>query len=1024
MKRKRGCSVLQALEHRTLFAVTDLDTAFGTGGKALLDHLAQAADNVNQAALTPDNKIVIGGSSIENSIQHATLARLNLDGSLDTSFGAGGQIKLAAPTAFNDLIVNANSTITTLSATSTAPIMTRYTSTGAIDPTFSLSTTPSGTPTDIAPRSDGLLYVTVGNNIMRIDANGIADGTFGVGGVLAIPVESGGVQFRPQKAVALADGSVIVGGVYGTTSPSVSRAAFRHYSSTGVLDSAFGTSGTLQLSSLSTSMICTKLMLDPSGQILATVSDNSAFQGYVSRFSQGGVLDSGFDGDGIATINPSAARSELIGDIVPDGNGGYLGITMIFTNIQNGDGASYIFRLTGSGAVDSNYANSGFSTSFTSPFEFNSGNPRLLLPGDGSLYHVTAMTEPTFFRPTDQYVYKFDASNGARDLSYAGTGRASVGFIGSSSITLTRTSSLMPDGGVAFAGNINDTGSHMLVGRLNSAGQPLSTYWPNGLGTTEVNFGTAQSIPFTTLAQSDGRLIVAGQVINNDGVTSSTDNGIARLNADGTPDPNFGGDGTVVTSFGDSTTELFNHLALRSDGKIYASGNRTIGGVTNSLIVRYSAEGVLETDFGDAGRVNVNFVGSQDRVGEILPAANKKLLVAGNNLKNSGTLDDAFIVRLNSDGSLDTSFGTSGIVTFDIGSTFNSAEQMVTDSSGNIYVVSTVTTSGALSTVQLRKYTPDGQPYAPFGTFGSATYTSGGIINSLSSVTDLKLTPGGRLLMYGRTTGTTSAVDVYVISFDPSSGAIQTSFGTNGKQVYNLSSTTNGDQAADMHIRSDGRWIITGVGVGPGENGNDFAAVSLIGEDSTPPFATLGFDSDPAQKITLQYNEPLASAPTAGSYALKRMSDNTDIPVQQAWLSYDAANRRLTIAPNVLLADSTYQLRALAGGATDVSGNSTTSDFNYYFGVLAGDANHDLTVNSLDFSALASAFNSSSTFAHGDFNYDGKVNALDFNLLAKNFGTTVSLPPAGPATAVSSGGITPDLFSSRAVVDGSEDPLI
>src|SRR5262245_45248007 len=109
MNRKRGCSVVQPLEHRLFFAVPDLDTAFGTGGKALLDHLARSQDTVNQAALMPDNKILIGGSSIENSVQHATLARLNLDGSLDTSFASGGKIKLAAPVAFNDLIVNADS---------------------------------------------------------------------------------------------------------------------------------------------------------------------------------------------------------------------------------------------------------------------------------------------------------------------------------------------------------------------------------------------------------------------------------------------------------------------------------------------------------------------------------------------------------------------------------------------------------------------------------------------------------------------------------------------------------------------------------------------------------------------------------------------------------------------------------------------------------------------------------------------------------------------------------------------------
>ena len=58
---------------------------------------------------------------------------------------------------------------------------------------------------------------------------------------------------------------------------------------------------------------------------------------------------------------------------------------------------------------------------------------------------------------------------------------------------------------------------------------------------------------------------------------------------------------------------------------------------------------------------------------------------------------------------------------------------------------------------------------------------------------------------------------------------------------------------------------------------------------------------------------------------------------------------------------------------------------------MAGDANHDRTVNSVDFMQLSQNFGqSAATFGQGDFNYDGVVNALDFNILATNFG--VSLP--------------------------------
>src|SRR3954452_9358533 len=115
------------LEARVLFAVTDLDTAYGTGGRALLDHLARAIDTVNQVGLSSDNKIVIAGSTLENGVSHQTLSRGHLDCTLDTSFAGTGKMKLAAAGGFADMIVNADGSITTLSAVINGPILRRGT---------------------------------------------------------------------------------------------------------------------------------------------------------------------------------------------------------------------------------------------------------------------------------------------------------------------------------------------------------------------------------------------------------------------------------------------------------------------------------------------------------------------------------------------------------------------------------------------------------------------------------------------------------------------------------------------------------------------------------------------------------------------------------------------------------------------------------------------------------------------------------------------------------------------------------
>src|SRR5688572_22426023 len=103
----RPVVALEPLEHRRLLAVTDLDAAFGVGGRALLDHYNDSTDYVDAVALTPGGKLLIGGQSSVSADAKATLARYNLDGTPDASFGTGGKVRLTAGAGFADLIVNA-----------------------------------------------------------------------------------------------------------------------------------------------------------------------------------------------------------------------------------------------------------------------------------------------------------------------------------------------------------------------------------------------------------------------------------------------------------------------------------------------------------------------------------------------------------------------------------------------------------------------------------------------------------------------------------------------------------------------------------------------------------------------------------------------------------------------------------------------------------------------------------------------------------------------------------------------------
>ena len=102
------------------------------------------------------------------------------------------------------------------------------------------------------------------------------------------------------------------------------------------------------------------------------------------------------------------------------------------------------------------------------------------------------------------------------------------------------------------------------------------------------------------------------------------------------------------------------------------------------------------------------------------------------------------------------------------------------------------------------------------------------------------------------------------------------------------------------------------------------------------------------------------------------------------------------------LADGNYNGYVFNAGITDVAGNPMAGDVSFSFFILAGDANHDRVVDTMDFTMLAlKSFDAVNVGAsQGDFNYDGRVNALDFNVLATQFGT--HLLPAGSSPVADS----------------------
>ena len=135
--------------------------------------------------------------------------------------------------------------------------------------------------------------------------------------------------------------------------------------------------------------------------------------------------------------------------------------------------------------------------------------------------------------------------------------------------------------------------------------------------------------------------------------------GLARYNTDGSLDTTFGGDGRVINSF--SYRDDARAVAVQGDGKIVVVGRAQLGKY-DFLVVRYNADGSLDTTFDGDGWVTTDFAGSHDRAYAVTLQTDGKIVVAGSALLGP-TINDFALARYNSDGSLDTSFDGDGRAT-------------------------------------------------------------------------------------------------------------------------------------------------------------------------------------------------------------------------------------------------------------------------------------------------------------------------------------------------------------------------
>jgi len=322
--------------------------------------------------------------------------------------------------------------------------------------------------------------------------------------------------------------------------------------------------------------------------------------------------------------------------------------------------------------------------------------------------------------------------------------------------------------------------------------------------------------------QPDGKLLAVG--ISNDIFGLEGDFIIVRYNLDGGLDNSFGTGGTVSTSF---TTDLerANGVVLQNDGKILVAGfARLLNGDRRFAVVRYLQDGLLDNSFDTDGMLTTAIGLDNDQASSIAVQSDGKIIVAGHSSDTPVDEDPDFsLVRYNSDGSLDNTFDSDGIVTTDFSLLIDRIQDIAIQPDGKIVAVG-FSVDGAGQDLAMARYNTDGSLDNTFGTNGKLTENFG---TGADWGTAVALQPDGKIIVGGWTENGTNK-DFAVARFN-ADGSLDNSFGGNGKVETEIG--TSEDVANDMVLQPDGKIILAGYS-SRGADIHDFALVRYLADGS------------------------------------------------------------------------------------------------------------------------------------------------------------------------------------------------
>ncbi len=328
--------------------------------------------------------------------------------------------------------------------------------------------------------------------------------------------------------------------------------------------------------------------------------------------------------------------------------------------------------------------------------------------------------------------------NGTPDSSFGSNGKAlSIGNLGN----LGRSVVTQQDGKIVVCSGNSD----FEIARYLTNGSPDLLFGGGGKVTYSIP-GTISSDAYSVLVQPDGKIVVSGTAVINNIQSIIL---IARLNDNGTLDNTFGTNGVTTTLMGQSAASGIS-VARQNDGKLVVGGySISQSYVFKFALVRYNTNGVLDNAFGNGGKVEpfLNDINHPyDFCNSIVLQNDGKILMAG---ATADTQDQFAVLRINTDGSIDSSFGNNGIVKTDFFpyDNLNEASDVTIQQDGKIIVVgyAYLDNSTGYNNAAMARYNTNGTLDSSYGQNGKIVIA----IDSITGFAAAAMQPDGKIVVAG-----------------------------------------------------------------------------------------------------------------------------------------------------------------------------------------------------------------------------------------------------------------------------------